>query len=250
MELEPIEPIQGRLRTFMETVNDLDTRDLLAEAIDMIELNRRRPRIVPEARLSSTRVCRQHFVQWDPQVFMPGPIWQSVSFPPDRDITDCNIYLFVAVVFYVDKNLRDGEPRVWNELNSAWDAKFGLAPGGRPGWDDQRYGSIVSGGFSGDGGVYATVQSMVDPTQTEVIRIRPGLSLDLAISGECDLLGYYEENWLKDCLSHYSSDQPIESLEQLHDVRAWMSSEGPRWWREPSNSSIVWMPSEFWGLVG
>ena len=156
---------------------------------------------------------------------MPGPIWQSVSFPPDRDITDTEFYLFVAVLFFVDKNLRDGEPRVWNELNAAWDAKFGLATGGRPTWDDQRYGSLVLGGFIGDGGVNATVQSMVDPTQTVSMHIRPGLSLDLAISGECDLLGYWEEQWLKDCLSRYSSEEPIDSLEKLHDVRARMNSE-------------------------
>ena len=31
----------------------------------------------------------------------------------------------------------DGEPCVWNELNTAWDAKFGLAPGEQPTWDGQ-----------------------------------------------------------------------------------------------------------------
>ena len=66
-------------------------------------MNRRRPRIVQEAHLSSTSVCRQPFVQWDPQVFMLGPIWQSVSFPPDHDIADSKIYLFVDVLFFVDK---------------------------------------------------------------------------------------------------------------------------------------------------
>ena len=53
---------------------------------------------------------------------MPGPIWQSVSFPLDRDIADNEIYLVVAVLFFVEMNLRDGEPRVWNELNAACDA--------------------------------------------------------------------------------------------------------------------------------
>ena len=72
-----------------------------------------------------------------------GPIWQSVSFPPDRDITDSEIYLIVAVLFFVDKNLRDGEPRVRRELNPAWDEKFGLPPGGRPTWVYQRYGSLL-----------------------------------------------------------------------------------------------------------
>ena len=85
-------------------------------------------------------------------------------------------------------------------------------------------------------------------TQTVSMCLRPGLPLDLAISGECYLLGYWEEQWLKDCLSSYSSDEPIDCLEKLHDVRARMNSEGPRWWWEPGNGGIVWMTSEFWGL--
>ena len=105
--------------------------------------------------------------------------------------------------------------------NSAWPR------GGRPTWADDRYGTIVSGGFCSGGGVYATVQSMVDPTQTESMHIRPGLSLDLAISDKCDLLGYLEAKWLKDCLSRY--EVPLDSLEKLHEARAWMNTEGPRW---------------------
>ena len=65
-----------------------------------------RPAIVqtlPEIRLSSVRVSREHFVHRDPKVFMPGRIWNSVSFPPDHDITDSSIYLFVAVLLYVDQ---------------------------------------------------------------------------------------------------------------------------------------------------
>ena len=46
-------------------IDDQDTHKLLEDIIALIELNQRRPRIVREARLSSTRVCRQHFVQWD-----------------------------------------------------------------------------------------------------------------------------------------------------------------------------------------
>ena len=88
-----MELIQGRLQTLMVTVDDPNTRELLEDAIALIEMNRSRQRIVPGARLSSYRVCRQHFVQWDPQVFMPGPIWQSVPFPPVRDITDSQVYL-------------------------------------------------------------------------------------------------------------------------------------------------------------
>ena len=70
----------------------------------------------------------------------------------------------VSVLFYVDKTLRDGEPRVWKELNAAWDAKFSRLPGGRPGWDGQRYGSILFGGELCDGPTdgtqMPTVQSM------------------------------------------------------------------------------------------
>ena len=63
------------------------------------------------------------------------------------------------------------------------------------------------------------------------MHIRPGLSLDLAISGECDLLGFWEGNWLKGCLSRY--EEQLDSLEKLHEARAWMNMEGPRsrWWR-------------------
>ena len=60
-----------------------------------------RPAIVQrlsEIRLSSVRVSREHFVHWDPKVFMPGRIWNSISFPPDHDITDSNIYLFICLV--------------------------------------------------------------------------------------------------------------------------------------------------------
>ena len=76
-----MDPIQGRLRTLMATVDDPDTREWLEDTIALIEMNQLRPRIFPDARLSSMRVCRQHFLQLDPQVFMLVPIWQSVSFP-------------------------------------------------------------------------------------------------------------------------------------------------------------------------
>ena len=76
MEPEPEpEPIQKRLRNFMATLKDPDTLELLEDTIATIEWMQHRPRIVREVRLSSTRVCRQHFLPWDPQVFMPGPIW-------------------------------------------------------------------------------------------------------------------------------------------------------------------------------
>ena len=49
--------------------------------------------------------------------------------------------------------------------------------------------------------------------------------------------------FLKDCLTYYRP--PIESLEELHDVRERMRTEGPRWWVRPSTSNIVWMPTQF-----
>ena len=155
-----------------------------------------RPAIVQrlsEIRLSSVRVSREHFVHWDPKVFMPGRIWNSISFPPDHDITDSNIYLFVAVLFYVDKTLRDGEPRVWKELNAAWDAKFSCLPGGRPEWDGQCYGSILFGGELGDGTQMLTVQSMADPSQTVRMHIWLGMSFDFAISGRVRTAGSWGE---------------------------------------------------------
>ena len=98
------------------------------------------------------------------------------------------IFISLSVLFYVDKTLRDGEPRVWKELNAAWDAKFSCLPGGRPEWDGQRYGSILFGGELGDGTQMLTVQSMADPPQTVRTHIWPGMSFDFAISGESELL--------------------------------------------------------------
>ena len=83
---------------------------------------------------------------------------------------------------------------------------------------------------------------MVDLTQTVSMRIWPGPPLDLTISGEGNLLSYW------DCLSRYHHEAPIDSLEKVHEVRARMNSEGPRLWREPGNEGIVWMPLEFWGF--
>ena len=83
--VQGMKPIQGCLRNLMATVHDQETRELLQDTIALIEVNRRQQRIVPDTRLHSTRICRQHFLQWYPQAFMPGPIWQSVSYLPDRE---------------------------------------------------------------------------------------------------------------------------------------------------------------------
>ena len=76
------------------------------------------------------------------------------------------------------------------------------------------------------------------------MRIWPGILLDFAVSGECEsllcnLLGNWGEHWLKDCLNRYEA--PIDSLEYLTEIRAWMHTESPRWRREPGNGGIVWM---------
>lgn len=84
---------------------------------------------------------------------------------------------------------------------------------------------------------------MADPKRWSTIRVFPGMPLELAIGGESDTLSDEEVDWLKDCLTYYRP--PIESLEELHDVRERMRTEGPRWWVRPSTSDIVWMPTQF-----
>jgi hypothetical protein len=208
--------IQSRiLATISSAFEDEDEQEVIESVRSALNL----PKIVPEIRLTSSGVTREHFIQWDPQVFAPGPIWNFVSFP--AIIYESHLYLFIAVLFFSDNNMRAGEPRVWKELCDAWDATFGLAPGqGRPDVNRRRYGSLLC----------------------------PDLHpLDYAISGECHRFTGDEDRWLRDCLNHY---QPSDSLEKLHDVRSSMVSEGPRWWRTPENGDIVWMPKRFWGANG
>ena len=161
---------------------------MLEDTIATIECLRYLPKIVPERLLSSTRVCRQHFLQWDSQVFMPG----SGRVFHSHQIVMLQIATFISLSLSYSlwtricgmESLGFGGSRMLH--GSLYDGTRNSARplGGRPTWADDRYGSIVSGGFCCGGGVYATVQSMVDPTQTESMHIRPGLSLDLAISGE------------------------------------------------------------------
>ena len=71
--------------------------------------------------------------------------------------------------------------------------------------------------------------------------------LDLTISGKCYLLGYWEEQWLKDCLGRYEAQ--IDSLEKLHEVCAWSCMDElsrSEVVAGASKGGIVWMPSEFW----
>jgi hypothetical protein len=180
--------------------------------------------MVPEILLPKNVVNRQHFLQWHPRVFQRGNVWNTVSFLPDGNITANEIYLFVAVLFFVDTKMRDGEPRVWRELIAAWDATFGLAAGElRPNVHERRYGSLTDPaiGWSGN-------------------------ALDYALSGEACNLTRAEGYWLKDCQNYYHDVKEIDSLEKLHDVRECMVTEGPRWWRDDCGE-LHWMPRRFWG---
>ena len=113
---------------------------------------------------------------------MQGPIWESASFPPD---TGSNTYLFVAVLFFVDKNLRDRAPRVWGDLNVTCDSNSGCPLEGN------QYGMTraMVPFYSGDFTVMEVSMPLVDPTLTASMRIWPGLLLDLAMSDQCNLLG-------------------------------------------------------------
>ena len=198
----------------------------LEETLERIRRMLDLPPRVPEITLTSARITPQTFLHWDPRVFRSDPIWSSVSFPPDQDLTASGmLYLFVAVVFFVDNRMRAGEPRVWRELLHAWDSTFRLAPGeSTPDVDAGRYGSLLDAPAS--------------------FQDRP---LECAISGECRRLTRGEENWLKDCLRYYV---PLDSLETVLEVRASMITEGPRWWRSPDNGELVWIPKRFWGANG
>ena len=184
------------------------------------------PPRVPELVLTSDRIAPHHFLQWDPRVFRSGPIWNSVSFPPGQDLTESGLpYLFVAVVFFVDNRMRVGEPRVWRELLHAWDTTFGLASGeSTPDVGAGRYGSLLD-----------APASFLD---------RP---LECAISGESYRLNREEQNWLKDCLRYYV---PLDSLETVLEVREFMVTEGPRWWRSPDNEELEWILKRYWGANG
>lgn len=207
------------LASIADVIQEEDAQEVVESVRIFLDL----PKMVPEKRLTSTHVSRQHFLQWDPQVFVPGKIWDTVTFP--QDITNSKIYLFTAVLFSRDDRMRVGEPRVWKELCTAWDATFGLAPGElRPNVEERRYGSLCQ---------------VVDTTHRW-----PEQPLDYAISGECHLHTRGEDSWLRDCLYHYD---PPDSLEKLSDLRSSMVTEGPRWWRTPENGEIKWMPKRFWG---
>lgn len=70
-----------------------ELEEMLERIRHMLDL----PRMVPEIALTSDRVTPEHFLQWDPRVFLPGMIWNSVFFPPGRAVTESGIHLFVAV---------------------------------------------------------------------------------------------------------------------------------------------------------
>ena len=65
--------------------------------------------MIPNRFLGSTSIHNTHV---SPTLYAMGPTsiyvcayWEGVSFPPDSDITDSNICLFVAVLFFADKNM-------------------------------------------------------------------------------------------------------------------------------------------------
>ena len=86
---------------------------------------------------------------------------------------------------------------------------------------------------------------MADPTQMVRIRIWPVYPLDLAISGESELLCFGEEIWLEDCLCYYRL--LIDSLEKLHEDReAWRLKIQDL--VRACAGDIVWMPKQFWSV--
>ena len=149
---------------------------------------------------------------------MQGPIWESASFPPD---TGSNTYLFVAVLFFVDKNLRDRAPRVWGDLNVTCDSNSGCPLEGN------QYGMTraMVPFYSGDITVMeVSLQRIIDGRShsdceySNLAQTSYGPRHWPRLAGECYLLGYWEEHWLKDC-SRY--DVLIDSLEKLYEVGAW-----------------------------
>ena len=214
-------------RVLANVANDTEIQD--PDFVENLRIYLNLPKMVPEIILPDC-VTRQHFLQWDPRVFCPGSIWRTVSFL--GKITDYEHFLFVAVVFSVDKRMQEGEPRVWKELSAAWDAAFNLAPGERrPNVAERRYGSLT---------VFDTALEW------------SGYALLFALDGESCNLSREEHSWLKDCLYRY--DGMIDSLEKLRYVRGRMLTEGPRWWRASGpvtvGGELHWMPKRFWGANG
>ncbi len=117
------------LQGIIEAIDGAPVSEELEARLERIRRMLHLPKMVPEVVLDSDRITPQHLLQWDPRVFVLGPIWNSVSFPPGRAVTKSRLYLFVAVLFSVDNQMRDGEPRVWRELCHAWKTTFCLAPG-------------------------------------------------------------------------------------------------------------------------
>jgi hypothetical protein len=100
--------LQGKIEAINGAPVSEELEATLERNLRMLDL----PRMVPEVELASDRTTPQHFLQWDPRVFVLGPIWNSVSFPPGRAVTESGLYLFVIVLFFVDNKMRDWEPRV------------------------------------------------------------------------------------------------------------------------------------------
>jgi hypothetical protein len=96
-------------RILQGIIDGIEGDTVSEEHEEMLEQIRRTldlPRMVPEIALTSDRVTPEHFLQWDPRVFLPGTIWNTVFPPLDRAVTESGIYLFVAVLFSVDNKMR------------------------------------------------------------------------------------------------------------------------------------------------
>ncbi len=65
-----------KLRILQGIIDSIDGHLISEELEEMLEQIRRMldlPRMVPEIALTSDRVTPEHFLQWDPRVFLPGP---------------------------------------------------------------------------------------------------------------------------------------------------------------------------------
>lgn len=90
------------------------------------------------------------------------------------------IVIFISLLLscplsrFVDDKFRNGEPRICSELNAEYDAKIQRGPWG-----------LME--------LTMPIFTIADPSRTSRMRILLGLPLDLAVSGESDLLGLGEE---------------------------------------------------------
>ena len=148
-------------------------------------------------------------------------IWQSVSFPPDRDVTDSDVYRCILCghesAGWRASGLEGAECCVGREIRPGPGGATNM--GQRSLWFHCIWGILrwleclchgtINGRSYSDREYAHSAWTVSGPRHQR--RMRSAWLL--------------EEQWLKDCLSRYSSQDPIDSLEKLHDVRARMNSE-------------------------